>query len=103
MSIIDGPLDLTTPGAIIDALIIVNIRMWHAQELIYEEEIFETLSQPQLVDYIRQATQLNLDRNSLMDRLDAAVAALFVDKFGENILQPRADAPIDRTAIWELP
>jgi hypothetical protein len=102
MSVIDGPLQLDTPGAVIDALIIVNIRMWHAQELIYEEEIFESLSQPQLVDYIRRATQLNLDRNALMDRLDATVAALFVDRFGAEILQPAADVRIDRAGIWEV-
>ncbi|MFP4528471.1 MAG: hypothetical protein ACLFQX_07975 [Candidatus Kapaibacterium sp.] len=74
MNIIKDELRPETFGEFIDSLIITNIRMWHAQELVYETESLERLSRADMFDFLKQATWLNLERNRMMEGLDSQLA-----------------------------
>ena len=88
-------------GHFIDMLIIENIRMWHAQEIIYEPQIVENFSRDEMFAFLKKATWLNLRRNYAMDGLDNSLAEQIVKKH-PNI--ERLDQPIsmaEQFFIWE--
>ncbi|MBI3259117.1 MAG: hypothetical protein HYZ54_06565 [Ignavibacteriae bacterium] len=101
MNIITTDLEPKTFGEFIDALIIANLRMWHAQEVVYEIETLNAMTHPQMFDFLKQATWLNLLRNRAMDGLDSTLAAEIMER---NPATERIDKPIameGQLPLWE--
>jgi len=101
MNILTDHFDPKTFGEFVDALIITNIRMWHAQETIYEPDIWKRLSRENLIDFLKKSTWLNLQRNFQMDGLDGSVVEKIVEQH-PNI--ERRDRPISMEGllpIWD--
>ncbi|GIV54676.1 MAG: hypothetical protein KatS3mg039_1194 [Candidatus Kapaibacterium sp.] len=88
-----------TFGEMIDALIIMNIRMWHAQELFFDLDKLYALPHDQVLPLLTETTRLNLLRNQAMDGIDALLATHVERRF------PRRDAqhqqPQTTDIIWE--
>ena len=101
MNIITTDLEPQTFGEFIDALIIANLRMWHAQEVVYETETLRAMTHAQMFDFLKQATWLNLLRNRAMDGLDATLAAEIMER---NPTTKRMDKPMTmegQLPLWE--
>lgn len=101
MNILTTDLQPKTFGEFIDALIIANMRMWHAQEVVYETEKLNAMSREEMFDFLKQATWLNLLRNRAMDGLDASLTAEIL-KNKPDI--ERRDAPLPMAGqlpLWE--
>lgn len=79
-------LGMETLGSIIDRLVTVDMKMWYAQEEIYKivkmeyEEFLERYGIPdsggalELYTSLHKATDLNLQRNELIDEIDDEVS-----------------------------
>lgn len=80
MNVLSDKLEPQTFGQFVDALILANIRMWHAQEVVYETETLEKMSRDEMFHFLKQSTWLNLERNFAMDNLDAALARQISEK-----------------------
>lgn len=89
----------TTFGEMIDALIIMNLRMWHAQELFFDLDKLTTLPHEEIVPLLTYTTRLNLLRNHAMDGIDAVLAEYLQRRFPQ-LQQPR-QVPLSHTIIWE--
>lgn len=101
MNILTDELHPQTFGEFVDALIIANIRMWHAQEIIYEPKTLDNLSRNEMFAFLKEATWLNLRRNYAMDGLDNSLAEQIIAKH-PNI--ERRDQPMlmeGQPLIWE--
>ncbi|NJO93455.1 MAG: hypothetical protein HC820_02150 [Hydrococcus sp. RM1_1_31] len=101
MNIIKDELIPQSFGEFIDALLIENIRMWHAQELIYETETLDNLTREEMLNFLKEATWLNLMRNSAIDAVDSSFATQIVTQY-PNI--ERRDVPVSmkgQLPIWE--
>ncbi len=101
MNILTTDLEPKTFGEFIDALIIANLRMWHAQEVVYETETLSAMTHTQMFDFLKQATWLNLLRNRAMDGLDSSLAAEIMER---NPAIERIDTPISmegQLPLWE--
>ena len=46
--------------------------MWHVQETVYVGDL-DSMSREELLDYLKNATCLNLERNAAIDQLDSHV------------------------------
>jgi hypothetical protein len=73
-----------TPGSLVDKLITVDQKLWHNQELLYTirrmtyEEFLERFSsdgQRELYDWLRKMSDLNTQRNQLIDEFDQTLAS----------------------------
>lgn len=75
---------MDTLGGLIDKLITVDMKMWHNQELLYEirrmtfeqfEEKYFTDSNgvKNLWEYLKRASDLNVQRNQLIDEVDEKI------------------------------
>ncbi len=101
MNILTTDLHPTTFGEFIDALIIANMRMWHAQEVVYETETLNAMSREEMFDFLKQATWLNLLRNRAMDGLDASLTAEIL-KNKPDIERRDAPLPMEgQLPLWE--
>jgi hypothetical protein len=101
MNIIDDELKPQSFGEYIDSLIITNIRMWHAQELVYETESLEQLSRRDMFGFLKDATWLNLMRNRMMEGVDEKLASTIEER---NPGIRRIDLPSknsDEPPIWK--
>jgi hypothetical protein len=101
MNILTTDLNPQSFGEYIDALIIANLRMWHAQEIVYETETLTAMTHAQMFDFLKQATWLNLLRNRAMDGLDASLAAEIMKR---NPAVERIDKPLamdGQLPLWE--
>lgn len=89
-------------GEQIDALIITNIRMWHAQEVLFEEDTLAHLDKEGMFNTLKVATALNLERNVYMDGSDASFARTLEQRHPHIAAQLRtATHNADQTIIWE--
>lgn len=86
-------------GEIIDALIIMNIRMWHAQELFFDLDKLYALPHDQVLPLLTYTTRLNLLRNHAMDGIDAKLAEQLERRFPE--LRTHQQPEATETIIWE--
>lgn len=67
-----------TLGSLTDKLAIVTTRMWHCQDVLYEirrmskEQFIQKYSgkQDEVYDILKRATDMNIQRNQLMDEID---------------------------------
>jgi hypothetical protein len=98
-NIITGELRPQSFGQFIDALMITNMRMWHAQEFFYELDLLKQLSKEEMYDKLRFGSWLNLQRNIQMDGLDASLAARLNTMFPE--LELLKEEVSEQTTIWE--
>ncbi len=69
-----------TLGALVDRLCILNLKIWHLQDWLYEvnRESHEAFAQRNPADThvkLQQLAELNLDRNRVMDAIDRTFAA----------------------------
>jgi hypothetical protein len=90
MNILKDKLAPKTFGEFIDSLIITNIRMWHAQEIVYEVETLEKLSKEEMFDFLKDATWLNLMRNKMMEGVELSFSSILSEKtnYIPNIINP---------------
>ncbi len=86
-------------GEFVDALIITNLRMWHAQEFFYELDLLRQLDKEQMFDKLKYGSWLNLQRNFQMDGLDATVAALLEQQHPGAL--KAATQKTEHELIWE--
>lgn len=99
MDLRHGVLEPATFGEWIDALIIQNLRMWHEQELVYETEALNRLTEEGLRGYLRRATWINLERNAAIDGLDARLVA---GLFPKAAFEPSEARPLGlEPEVWE--
>ncbi len=98
-NIISDDLDPQNFGEFIDALIITNLRMWHAQEFFYELDLLKKLDKDQMYEKLRYGSWLNLQRNFQMDGLDAVVAAHLAERH-PAILEQSNDS-VQQELLWE--
>lgn len=101
MNILSDKLGAETFGEFIDSLIITNIRMWHAQEIVYETETLAKLSREEMFDFLKQGTWLNLERNVAMDGLDAELAGHIWERSPALRPAPPALGPQQAVPVWE--
>jgi len=101
MRLANDNLEPQTFGEFVDALIIVNIRMWHAQETVYEIETLEKLTHGQMFDFLKNATWLNLMRNRMMDNLDSTLAVQLQPGKGDELKTVSIKQIDDQSQIWE--
>jgi len=87
-----------TMGQMIDALIIMNIRMWHAQELFFDLEKLYALPHDQVLPLLTETTRLNLLRNQAMDGVDALLARHLSERFPHL---PTQQSQPQNDIIWE--
>lgn len=99
-NILTDPLRPHTIGEMIDALIIMNIRMWHEQEQFFDLEKLTALPCESIVPLLTYTTRLNLLRNRAMDGIDALLAQQLSKRFPE-ILDTSEPLDDDSTIIWE--
>lgn len=86
-----------TLGSLVDKLITVDLKMWHNQELLYEirKMTFEEFKEKywdtedgaeRLWKYLKKATDLNCQRNVLIDEVDQKVIEIVgAAKSGEDL------------------
>ncbi len=86
-------------GEYIDALIITNLRMWHAQEFFYELDLLKQLTKDEMYEKLRYGSWLNLQRNFQMDGLDAVFAASLATRH-PSVLEQN-EHKVDHERIWE--
>jgi len=77
---------MQTLGSLVDQLGVVNLKMWNAQEFLYKikdmtlEEFKERYSQEEnleeLYTVFQKSCDLNLQRNNIIDEIDAFVLQL---------------------------
>jgi hypothetical protein len=60
-------------GELVDDVLSVNTEMWHKQEVLYDSGVLESMSKEEIIDWLRFATRLNLERNNAIDRLDLEI------------------------------
>lgn len=84
-------------GNVIDKLVTVDMKMWHNQELLYEirKMSFEEYKQKYftnedgaklLWETLKKATDLNVQRNQLINEVDEKLIEMFLAfKKGENL------------------
>ena len=99
VNIISDELEPTNFGEFIDALIITNLRMWHAQEFFYELDLLKKLSKDEMYDKLKYGSWLNLQRNFQMDGLDAVFAAQLAERH-PNLLAQQNET-VDNELLWE--
>lgn len=87
-----------TFGEMIDALIVMNLRMWHAQELFFDLDKLTALPHDDIVPLLTYTTRLNLLRNQAMDGVDAALAELLSRRF---TIRQGHDSVASGEIIWE--
>ncbi|MCS7000659.1 MAG: hypothetical protein RML15_08635 [Bacteroidota bacterium] len=87
-----------TLGEMIDALIIMNLRMWHAQELFFDLDKLEALPCEEIIPLLTYTTRLNLLRNQAMDGIDARLAEQVQRRFP---LPSHHSPKTPLTVIWE--
>ncbi len=98
-NIIVDELEPTNFGEFIDALIITNLRMWHAQEFFYELDLLKKLDKDQMYEKLRYGSWLNLQRNFQMDGLDAVVAAQLAERH-PSVMNQTNDS-VEQELLWE--
>lgn len=101
VNILTDQLKPHTFGEMIDALIIMNIRMWHAQELFFDLDKLTTLPHDQIVPLLTYTTRLNLLRNQAMDGIDAALTLQLKKRFPSLEISPDSNPSTPSTIIWE--
>lgn len=101
MNILTTDLEPKTFGEFVDALIIANLRMWHAQEVVYEIDTLNAMTHSQMFDFLKQATWLNLLRNRAMDGLDSTLAAEIMERNPETERIDKSIAMDGQLPIWE--
>jgi hypothetical protein len=79
---------MQTLGSLIDQLNVVNLKMWNAQESLYEvrkmtyeefeKEFFNKENFQKLYNYFKNACDLNVQRNDLIDEIDETFAEIIV-------------------------
>ncbi|MCX7930016.1 MAG: hypothetical protein N2663_04785 [Chlorobi bacterium] len=74
LNILQDRLFPCTFGEMIDALIVMNLRMWHAQELFFDLEKLTAMPHENIIPLLTYTTRLNLLRNQAMDGIDAHLA-----------------------------
>ncbi len=99
-NILTDTLQPQTIGEMIDALIIMNIRMWHEQEHFFDLEKLTAMPCDRIVPLLTYTTRLNLLRNRAMDGVDAFLAKHLRRRF-PRILERTSPANDDSTIIWE--
>lgn len=77
---------MQTLGSLVDQLNVVNLKMWNAQENLYEvrrmtfEEFKEKFQQGEgfekLYNYFKKACDLNIQRNNIIDEIDQFIVNL---------------------------
>jgi hypothetical protein len=85
MNIIKEDIIPETFGEFIDSLIIANIKMWHAQEMVYEVETLKKLTLESMFRFLKESTWLNLARNQMMEGVDSAMSNRLMDKHPDLI------------------
>lgn len=99
VNILSDHLHPATFGELIDALIIMNVRMWHAQELFFDLDKLTALPHKEIVPLLTYTTRLNLLRNQAMDGIDAVLAEHLQRRFPQ--LRQHTQAPLSHTILWE--
>jgi hypothetical protein len=98
-NILSGELKPQSFGAYIDALIITNMRMWHAQEGLYELDVLDSMTKDQMFSVLKKASWLNIERTKFMDGTDASLVEML------ERLHPgcgnRSQRNADQETIWE--
>ena len=86
-----------TLGNVIDKLVTVDMKMWHNQELLYEirkmtfeeykQKYFENEEGAKLLwETLKKATDLNVQRNQLINEVDEKIIEMFNSfKNGEDL------------------
>ncbi len=98
-NIINDELDPQSFGEFVDALIITNLRMWHAQEFFYELDLLKKLSKDEMYEKLRYGSWLNLQRNFQMDGLDAVFAAQLAERHPDIVKQQ--NETVEHELLWE--
>jgi hypothetical protein len=96
--IIQGEWEPRSLGAWIDLLIIRNIRMWHLQERVYDLDALLKQDRTGLETYLKDATWMNLQRNTGMDQVDTALVRLL---FGDEAIKLAPAGPVEAAQVWE--
>ncbi len=99
-NILKDPLQPTTFGQQVDALIIANIRMWHAQEILFDLDALNALSKDGMYSTLKYATWLNLERNVYMDGTDGAIVE-HLAHVHPSVKQQVATTTNSTEVIWE--
>jgi len=99
-SILTDTLQPQTIGEMIDALIIMNIRMWHEQEHFFDLEKLTAMPCNRIIPLLTYTTRLNLLRNRAMDGVDALFAEQLRVRF-PRIHEHTMPANDDSTIIWD--
>ncbi len=99
INILNDTLRPRTVGEMIDALIIMNIRMWHAQELFFDLDKLYALPHDRVLPLLTYTTRLNLLRNQAMDGIDALFAAQLEKRFPG--IASKEQLQTNETIIWE--
>jgi hypothetical protein len=79
-----------TLGSLVDKLSVVNLKMWHAQENLYDirrmtleqfkEKYYNDIGIENLFRSLNKAADLNVQRNSLIDSIDELVVEMIQSK-----------------------
>ena len=80
---------MDTIGSLVDKLSVVNLKMWNAQEGLYEirrmtlndfkKKYFNEKGIEELFNSLNKAADLNVQRNNLIDEIDKTVLNLIDD------------------------
>ncbi len=100
-NIIAEELKPRTFGEFIDALIIINIRMWHEQEIIYEIETLKKMKKKDMFEFLKRATWLNLQRNFSIDKLDGILEDKLMELYPDCKQKDKPTFMDEQKLIWE--
>jgi len=99
-NILKDSLQPTTFGQQVDALIIANIRMWHAQEILFDVDALNSMDKDGMYSTLKYATWLNLQRNVYMDGTDGAIVEHLAQKH-PSVIQQIATTKTSTEIIWQ--
>jgi len=88
-----------TIGSLIDKLSVVNLKMWNAQDVLYEirrlsleqfkEKYQSDEGMKQLYDVFQKSCNLNFQRNVLIDDIDKKIVEMIKSNHLEEYIQPK--------------
>jgi len=88
---------MQTLGSLIDQLSVVNLKMWNAQEALYEvrkmtyeefeKEFFNKENFKKLYEYFKKACDLNVQRNDLIDEVDELFAEIIMKVIDKQAIE----------------